>query len=117
MELALLFNQLFMLLLGLHLRHEVFGHEETVALRYVCRARDALLLELAFGGEVHEFRFHARACGPAGWELEAIDMPLFGELLLQALAAPPELGHGVACASGVSRELRRRTPRTGCHPV
>ena len=94
MEFALLLKQLFTLLLSLHLRREVFGHEEPVALRHVGRARDALRLELEFGCEVHEFRVHATYAVLHGVELDVIDVPLLGELFLQALAVPLELGHG-----------------------
>src|SRR2546426_719766 len=94
MEFALLLKQFFVLLPGLHLWREALGYEETVALRYVCRARDALLLELEFGREVYEFRFQAPHAVLHGVELEAIDVFLFGELFVQALAAPPELRHG-----------------------
>src|SRR5215475_10413960 len=94
MQFALLVKQFFALLLRLHLRREAFGHEETVALRHICRTRDALFLKLKLSLEVYEFRVQVPHAVLRGGELDTVDVPLLGELFLEALAPPPQLGHG-----------------------
>src|SRR5215831_8850287 len=104
MEFALLVQQLFALLLRLALRREAFGHEETVGLGRFGGTRNALLLKLEFGREVHEFCVYAPHAVLYGGDLETIDVPLLDKLFLQALAAPPKLCHGCGlCLWGLAR--------------
>src|SRR5262245_27072809 len=94
MELALLVQELFTLLLRLHLRREAFGDQETIPLCRVGRACHPLLLEVEFSRQVRVSPVHTPhtllRCG----ELDTINMTLFDQFLLETLTPPPQLRHG-----------------------